>query len=432
MTACAAPLRSLPPLANRLPFYYGWVNLVVAAVAMVGTLPGRTQGLGLITESVLQDLSLSRSHYAQINLWATLLGSLACLGFGRLIDRFGNRVILTGLALGLGLVVLGMSRVETVALFALAVTLTRALGQSALSVSSLSVTPQWFSRRLPGAMAVYSIVLSVGFMVAFPLVGAVVLGSGWRTAWTAIGGALVLGLAPLAWLLVRRSPEACGLEGDPSGTSASASADRPVLKEARLMEAVSTPHFWIFGVGSALYGLVASGIGLFNESILQERGFAASIYHLTLAVTALAALVGNFLGGWLAGRIPLPRLLTAALGLLAVGLLTLPQLRTRGELMGQAVLMGLSGGLITVLFFLVWAQAYGRTHLGQIQGAAQMLTVVGSAVGPLLLAWIVSATGSYASAFYSLAAVAVAIAVAAFFLSWPGRQAALEAVRDHE
>ena len=41
-----------------LPFYYGWVNVAVAALAMVGTLPGRTQGLGLITESLLADLQM--------------------------------------------------------------------------------------------------------------------------------------------------------------------------------------------------------------------------------------------------------------------------------------------------------------------------------------------------------------------------------------
>ena len=39
-------------------------------------------------------------------------------------------------------------------------------------------------------------------------------------------------------------------------------------------------------LGSALYGLVASGIGLFNESILAERGFAPEIYYRALAVTA--------------------------------------------------------------------------------------------------------------------------------------------------
>jgi hypothetical protein len=42
----------------RLPVYYGWVNLTVAALAMVGTLPGRTQGLGLITEPLLKDLQI--------------------------------------------------------------------------------------------------------------------------------------------------------------------------------------------------------------------------------------------------------------------------------------------------------------------------------------------------------------------------------------
>ena len=53
--------------------YYGWVVLGVAALAMVGTLPGRTQGLGLITEPLLRDLGLGRVAYAQINLVATLV-----------------------------------------------------------------------------------------------------------------------------------------------------------------------------------------------------------------------------------------------------------------------------------------------------------------------------------------------------------------------
>ncbi len=78
-----------------LPFYYGWVNVFVAALAMVGTLPGRTQGLGLITEPLLADLQINRVVFARINLWATLIGALFCLGVGRLIDRFGSRIVLT-------------------------------------------------------------------------------------------------------------------------------------------------------------------------------------------------------------------------------------------------------------------------------------------------------------------------------------------------
>ena len=76
--------------------------LGVATLAMVGTLPGRTQGLGLITEPLLRDLNISRVTFAQINLVATLLGSLFCIGIGKLIDRTGSRLVLTITALALG------------------------------------------------------------------------------------------------------------------------------------------------------------------------------------------------------------------------------------------------------------------------------------------------------------------------------------------
>ena len=73
---------------------------------------------------------------------------------------------------------------------------------------------QWFSRRLPLAMGVYAVVMSIGFMLAFPLVGAVVQSYGWRVAWLGIAMALSVGLAPLAWTLARRGPESLGLTVD--------------------------------------------------------------------------------------------------------------------------------------------------------------------------------------------------------------------------
>ena len=54
---------------------------------MLATMPGRTQGLGLITEPMLRDLQLDRVAYATINLWATLLGAAICLPIGRVFDR---------------------------------------------------------------------------------------------------------------------------------------------------------------------------------------------------------------------------------------------------------------------------------------------------------------------------------------------------------
>jgi MFS family permease len=296
------------------------------------------------------------------------------------------------------------------------VTLTRGLGQSALSVVSLAMVGKWFRARLTRAMAVYALVMSVGFMIVFPLVGALVQASGWRSAWAIVGVSLLCGLAPLAWAFDRSSPEAIGLEVDGGGSSVQADER---IASATLGQAVRSPAFWVFALAGSVYGLVASGVGLFNESILAERGFAPGVYYRALAVTAITALLGNFAAGAWADRRSLRRVLVVALCLLTVALVALAHVHTVAQVIAQAVAMGLVGGFIMVVFFSFWGRAYGRAHLGRIQAAAQILTVLASAVGPLFLALWVERTGSYSAAFYALAAVVAALAVAAAAIPIP-------------
>ena len=410
-----APRPTIGPA--RMRFYYGWVNVAVAAAAMVGTLPGRTQGLGLITEPLIKDLQIDRVLFAHINLWATLIGALCCIGVGRLIDRLGSRSVLTAVSIMLGAVVLLMSSLKGVILLALLITLTRGLGQSALSVISITIVGQWFVRRLNLAMGIYSILLSVGFMAAFPIVGAVVVNSGWRAAWAGIGAALLIVLAPAAWLFVRRSPEACGLAID--GEKPAGDEPTDAKSDYTLREAIARPAFWVFALSSSVYGLVASGIALFNESILAERGFDAFTYHRSLVIVALTSLLGNFLGGWLTIKWSMNRLMALAMGLLAGSLLALPHVSTQFHVAIYALVMGLAGGFVIVIFFSFWSQAFGRTHLGKIQGAAQVFTVVASAIGPLILAECVVRTGSYRSVFYLMATVVAVLGLSAWFVPLP-------------
>lgn len=404
----------------RVPIYYGWVTLAVAALAMVGTLPGRTQGLGLITEPLLRDLKIDRVQWAQINFWATLLGSLFCEGIGRLIDRLGSRIVLTVVAVLLGAVVLLLSAAQNVWWLAVLITLTRGFGQSALSVISLTIVGQWFVKKLNLAMGIYSVLMSIGFMIAFPVTGALVLSSGWRSAWGGIGAALLLGLAPLSWVLMRQTPEACGIALDGQKQE---NQTAEILTGYSLSEALRTPAFWVFALSSSVYGLIASGIALFNESILAERGFDAATYHRTLVITALTALAGNFLGGWLSERWTMNRLMAGAMALLASALLALPYVRTQTQVAAWAVVMGAAGGVVIVIFFSFWSGAFGRAHLGKIQGAAQTLTVLASAIGPLLLAACVTRTGSYAAVFYLLAFVVGAVGLSAWQVRLPVKRA---------
>jgi len=389
-----------------------WRQIFLASLLMVATLPGRTQGLGLITEPMLRDLQLDRLIYADINLWATLLGSAACLPAGWFVDRFGLRPTAAALLGMLGIVVWCMTLQHgSIAQLFLLILLTRTVGQSALSVVSISAVGKTSTGRVGLAMGVYAVLLSAGFAAAFAVVGGVVRSDGWRTAWKGIAAALVLGIAPLIMAFLRESPAASNQE--PEAEPAKAPMDFPLLSALR------TPAFWTFAGATALFGLVSSGLGLFNEAVLAERGFSQKIYHEFLAVTTLIALGGQFLCGWLSVRWSMQRLLGIALFVYAAGLAALPFLRSLTELWIFAFAIGLAAGMITVIFFAVWSHAFGTTQIGRIQGAAQMLTVFASAVGPLLFAKSYATAGSYGPLLFALAAVVLLFGVGAWLVSLP-------------
>src|SRR5262245_16793838 len=167
MTQAAYSLKSdlSKPLPVRLPFYYGWIILFMAAVAMVATLPGRSVGIGLITEPLLVDLKLPRVSFGEMNFWATLIGAAFNLFCGQAMDRFGALSVSGLVLLLLGLVVVAFSKVTAAGLILVLLVLMRGLGQSALSVVSLTMVGKWFVRRLSFAMGVFSVIISLGFVV---------------------------------------------------------------------------------------------------------------------------------------------------------------------------------------------------------------------------------------------------------------------------
>lgn len=378
-----------------------WRNVVIAAFLMLATLPGRTQGLGLVTEPLIRELGLDRVAYATWSLWATLLGSVACLPAGWVLDRFGvRRAAVAWLAL-LACVVTAMAAIQSAGMgLFLALVLSRAIGQGALSVASIASVGKSFPGSHGWPMGVFSILMSILFAVAFVVVGDTVHGQGWRVAWKGVAWGLA-GIAVVAWLGFRDSQGA----GEATDAGAGAGAGGMTLGEA-----LGTTSFWVFAGSTALFAVATSGVGLFNEALLVERGFAARDLPTFLGVSTVASLVGQGLCGWSMRR-SRPGLLMGAAWLgYGASLAGLALVREPWQLWTVATLMGVSAGGVTVLFFSLWGHLFGRLHLGRIQGAAQWLTVLGSAAGPLVFAATARRWGSHAPVLWMVAGLALGIA----------------------
>jgi MFS family permease len=161
-----------------------------------------------------------------------------------------------------------------------------------------------------------------------------------------------------------------------------------------------------------VFNLIFTGVTTFAEAIVKERQYYDQNTFLRAGMTlAFGGLVANFAGGYLARRMPHGRLMALGMLTVAAALLVLPLGRSTAALMTYALLMGAAGGVVTVVFFGCWAKAFGRAHLGRIQGAAQVMSVLASALGPVLLALGERRSGSIAATFLLMAPVVAALGV---------------------
>lgn len=392
---------------RRLPF------VALAALTMLATLPGRTVGLGLVTEPLLRDLQIARVDYAQANFVATLLGALFSFAVGPALDRLGVRFVLICVLLALAGCVFGMAACTTFACLAVFLVLVRGFGQSALSTASITMVGKRFTQRLPVAMGAYSVFVALLFSLAFVTVETRVDALGWRGAWNEIGVALCV-LALIVFVSLRRGRSAA-MPGSDAMASRNEGTDGLTWRQA-----LRTPCFWVFALGAALFNLTLAGITLFNESILGELGFA-SVFPYAMAALMGAGMIASLMTGWVAQHVPLPRLVAFGSLLLAVVLVAFSGLPTAGWAIVHAGVYGFCGSVFTVLFFTGYARAFGRTHLGRIQGIAQVLATFASALGPWLFAATRERSGSYFTLLPGLASIFVALAVVAWFTRLPER-----------
>jgi fucose permease len=263
-------------------------------------------------------------------------------------------------------------------------------------------------------MGIYAFLTTAGFIAAFAVLRAVIQREPdeWRRPWAGIGVAVAMTGVVFLLLVRNRALDA--------PTAAVPAADSPTSRTLR--QALRSPTFWVFALATSFYGMVIAGTSLFNEKILAERGFDKEVFLNVTIVGIPAGLAANLLGGWLATRWSLGYLLAAALIVFAAALAWFPRITREEEAYAYAVALAAAGGVITVTFFTVWRKAFGTTHLGRIQGAAQFLTVVFSALGPQLFGSTHTRLGSFAPVFPYLAGIAGLLAVTAALVRLPPNQ----------
>ena len=349
---------------------------------------------GLFIKPMGDELGITRAAFG----WAQSLRQLSSAAtgpfYGWAVDRYGSRWLLALAVLASACVLVVLSRIDDergmlICFLLLGLT---GLGAPGALLTSVPVL-KWFEHKRGKAVAVMSLGVPIGALVFLPLTQYLIDSVGWRNTWVVLGVMGAVLIVPACVVLVRRQPEDMGLH--PDGGAPGDAAGIIYTRNWTLSETLRTPEFWWLTVVFGLVTLSISSVGLHRMAAFMDRGLDPMLIAWATALDAVLAGLATFLMGMASGTIASRYL--GAVGFMCLSLSVVLTIFSDTTLTMFAA-MGLFGFGIGGMMFLqniIWAEYFGRVHLGKIRGVVMPITLVLGAAGAPIAGYVHDGTGTY-------------------------------------
>ena len=353
--------------------------------------------------------SLLSGAFALSRAESGILGPLQ----GWLIDRFGPRIMVrVGMMLfGAGFIMFSLtdSVLDYYLTFAL-----MALGSSVAGFLTVATTVvNWFERRRGVAMGIAMSGFGIGGLLV-PAVAWSLTTFGWRETAFFSGVLIMIVGFPIAQIM-RQRPEQYGYLPDGAtapvagseesqGRSAATGGDEVDGFTAR--EAMSTPAFWLLGLGHSMALLTVGAVSLhLIPHIMESVGVTITAAAGAVSVMTVFNILGQLGGGFLGDRFSKRMLAALAMLMHSAALLILAYATTMLPVYAFAVLHGTAWGLRGPMMTTIRADYFGRASFATIMGFSSLLVMVGMTGGPLFAGFMADIFDGYRIPFIVIAAI---------------------------
>ena len=374
---------------------------------------GQTYFLSTFGEPIRAAFGLSAGAWGARYGLATGVSAFLLIAIGRRIDDMDLRRWTTGVIGALALACALMAWTPNAGWLVVGLFGMRFVAQGLMGHTATTSMARYFEAERGRALTLSGLGFALGFAI-FPLLGVELQDTfGWRRTWWLLAGVALLGILPLARVLLRGQAErhdawlrslADERPAPDAGPFSRRShwTRRQVLRDWR---------FYLLLPGTLACPFLMTGMIFFHEDLASEKGWSMVYLSGSMSVLAIALYVTSIVMGSVVDRVGARRLVPwtqvpLGLGLLAVALVEAP-LAAPLYLAGAGMTMGSMGPVVGSL----WPSLYGTRHLGGIRALVSSTMVLATAGAPwlfgLLLDQGVEMRGiALGSAAYTLLAVA--------------------------
>ncbi len=404
-------------IAN-LPFYYGWIILIVGSLGVLASIPGQTMGVSVFTDYYISNLQISRVEISTAYMIGTLASSLLISSAGIFFDKYGARTVaaISTVFLSLFLLIFGFSPsiinfltnifnlshlvivfvVMTIGFFGI-----RFFGQGVLTLVSRGMVAKWFGPRRGFAVGIMGLITAFGFSFAPQPLHSMIVKFGWDKALLAISSFLLLIFFPIVLLFFRAEPNKYSMEVE-QGMKIKQSKNKKMIMDAKVEKTVSQarkePLYWVILLSLGFWSMFNTAFTFHVVSIFKEIGATADEAVKIFFPISIISVVSRFLASYLSDRINVKYIYIGYILSLILASLSLMILSYDFVRILLIISFGIGGGLFGMLNIVTWPKLYGRKHYGAISGFAMAIIVAGSAIGPWLFSLSMKFTSSYSAA----------------------------------
>jgi MFS family permease len=341
---------------------------------------GQTFYIALSTGHIRQAFGLTSGEYGSIYMIATLASAIVFPFVGQIVDKLSVVRVVVITIIGLALACLALAKSQSIILLVFALFGLRLFGQGMMTHISITAMGRWYAENRGKSVSIASLGFSAGqafLPVTFVTAAALV---GWRDAWlVAAIVVLVVALPTISALMwVERQPQS-----EIAGEQAS-----PVRQWTR-SEMLRDRLFWITNIGVLAPAFIGTSIFFHQDFLLSTRGWSIDLFAWTFVWMTIVTVISSLVSGWAVDRTSAVSLLPYFLIPMGLGCLVLGLVHAEIAIVLFMTFLGISSGMIAILFGALWPEVYGTTHLGSIRSLVTALMVLFSALGPGVIGWLI-------------------------------------------
>ena len=400
-------------LAKKEAFPGWWVVAGCFMMLFIGSSLG-FYGMGVYLNAFSKEQGWNVSSLSVATTFFFLIGGLWNVVVARLIAKHDVRLIAYGGA-GLGAVSLLLLGHVTQKwqLFVVYAVFAVAWSSSGLTLATTVVT-RWFHAKRASAIAAASSGLSVGGVLLTPVVKSLIDSHKMSGMAPVLALIWLVGMTVPAFLFVRPDPISLNWMPDGEPKPENHVVDLPGTPMA---VAVRTRFFWVVTVGYVL--VMGAQVGAIQQivKLVEERTNKGTAAFAT-SVLSGASVVFRLIGGRVIPKFPLAKFMVFVAAVQGTAIVLIGQMDSTLTLFLAIGLFGAMVGNVLMMQSLLIAQRFGVKDYARISARSGLISLTGTAIGPILIGSIRDAAGNYTVP-YLVAGCVSLVGAAIFTLSGP-------------